>query len=74
MTFSGLVASRAVKAYLAASDSVLSLVKRKRAAFLFWKIFSTAVLSKGRTAALMAAIRQIAKIMDLVMCWLLIKY
>lgn len=68
MTFSGLVASRALKAYLAAEDASLSLVKRKRAAFLFWKIFSTAVLSKGRTAALIATIKQRAKIIDLVIC------
>lgn len=46
---SGLVSSRALKASLAETDSSLVEANRKRADFLFWKIFSMAWLSKGIT-------------------------
>jgi len=68
MNPSGLVSSRAVKAYLAVSDAALSLVKRNKAGFLFWNILSTAVLSKGSIAELTNNTRVINKIKIFVMC------
>lgn len=43
--------SSCLKAYLAAVDASLSEANKKRADFLFWKIFSMAELSKGTTSA-----------------------
>jgi len=69
----GLVVSKAVKAYLALSDASLSMVKRKRAACLFWNIFSTAALSKGRISALTKSTRIVAKtrVLNMVVVWLI---
>jgi hypothetical protein len=57
----GFVASKAVRAYLAAVDASLSVVNKKRAACLFWNIFSTAPLSNGRISALTKRTRIVAK-------------
>jgi len=68
----GLVASKAVRAYLAAVDASLSLVNKKRAACLFWNIFSTAPLSKGTISALTKRTRIVArtKVLNILVVWL----
>lgn len=68
MNPSGLDVSYAVNAYWAVDEASLPLVNKKRADFLFWKICSTAFLSKGMTAELTykAKIKEMRRILDMI--------